>query len=78
MYSTRPIDLHIVCDDEAEELLRSRLRLVVRPEHSVRVWFYKPTWQSILDCIEREGTIATEHSAGTGEFSFSFPSRSRL
>jgi len=64
MYSTRPSDFHIICDDNAERLLRSRLDLVQNPLHHVRVWFYKPTWQSMLDRVEREGSIKTDHSAG--------------
>jgi len=64
MYSTRPSDFHIICDDSAERLLRSRLDLVENPLHHVRVWFYKPTWQSMSDRVEREGSIKTDHSAG--------------
>ncbi|KIM48988.1 glycosyltransferase family 8 protein [Hebeloma cylindrosporum] len=64
LYSTRPSDIHIICDDNAERLLRSRLDLVQNPLYHVRVWFYKPTWQSMLDRVEREGSIKTDHSAG--------------
>ena len=64
MYSSRPADIHIICDDEAERVVRSRLRLLERPLHQVRVWFYKPTWQGMLDRVEREGSIQTDHSAG--------------
>jgi len=64
MYSAGPCDIHIICDDSAEILLRSRLDLVQNPLYRVRVWFYKPTWQSMLDRVEREGSIKTDHSAG--------------
>jgi len=72
MYNTRASDFHIICDDNAERLLRSRLDLVQNPFHHVRVWFYKPTWQSMLDRIEREGSITTEHESGIRE-SLGFP-----
>ncbi|KAF8197373.1 hypothetical protein BJ912DRAFT_1020721 [Pholiota molesta] len=46
------------------ELLRQRLNLIQRPAYHTRVWFHKPTWQSMLDRVEREGSIKTDHSAG--------------
>ncbi|KAJ2931398.1 hypothetical protein H1R20_g5686, partial [Candolleomyces eurysporus] len=64
MYSSRPTDIHIICDDAAERVVRSRLSLLERPLHQVRVWFHKPTWQGMLDRVEREGSIQTDHSAG--------------
>ncbi|KAF8964140.1 hypothetical protein BDZ97DRAFT_1660946 [Flammula alnicola] len=64
MYSSRPSDIHIICDDKAEQYLRERFALVQRPSYRVRVWFYKPSWQSMLDRVEREGSIQTDHSAG--------------
>ncbi|KAG6910905.1 hypothetical protein DXG01_006588 [Tephrocybe rancida] len=64
IHNTNPTHLHIICDDEAQQYLETRLSLIRRPLHNVRVWFYKPTWQSMLDRIEREGSIRTDHSAG--------------
>ncbi|KJA27273.1 glycosyltransferase family 8 protein [Hypholoma sublateritium FD-334 SS-4] len=64
MYSSGPVDIHVICDDVAESLLRGRLSLVQRPSHHIRVWFRKPSWQAMLDRIEREGAIKTDHSAG--------------
>lgn len=64
MYSSGPVDIHVICDDVAESLLRGRLSLVQRPSHHIRVWFHKPSWQAMLDRIEREGAIKTDHSAG--------------
>ncbi|KXN87717.1 Glycosyltransferase-like protein LARGE2 [Leucoagaricus sp. SymC.cos] len=64
MYNSSPSEFHVVCDEEAENYLRARLTLVVRPRHDVSVTFYKPTWQNMLGRIEREGTIKTDHSAG--------------
>ncbi|PPQ90127.1 hypothetical protein CVT25_012296 [Psilocybe cyanescens] len=64
LYNTKPSDIHIICDDEAEEVLRSRLTLIQNPPRHIRVWFYKPSWQSMLDRVKREGSIATDHSAG--------------
>jgi len=64
LYNSRPSDIHIICDDKAEAVLRKRLSLVQHPPHHVRVWFYRPSWQSMLDRVEREGSIQTDHSAG--------------
>ncbi|KAF9452799.1 glycosyltransferase family 8 protein [Macrolepiota fuliginosa MF-IS2] len=64
MYNTSPSEFHIICDDEAENYLRSRFALVHRPRQHILIRFYKPSWQSMLDRIEREGTIQTDHSAG--------------
>ncbi|KAG6841202.1 hypothetical protein C0991_000864 [Blastosporella zonata] len=64
LYNTSPTHLHIICDDDAQRYLESRFSLVWRPLHDVRIWFYKPTWQSMLDRVDREGTIKTDHSAG--------------
>lgn len=64
MYASQPVDIHIICDDDAEKVLRSRLSLITRPRHRIRVTYHKPTWQSMLDRVEREGSIQTDHSAG--------------
>ncbi|KDR81366.1 hypothetical protein GALMADRAFT_239225 [Galerina marginata CBS 339.88] len=64
LYNSQPSDIHIICDEKAEELLRTRFSLVEHPPHHVRVWFYRPSWQSMLDRVKREGSINTDHSAG--------------
>ncbi|KAF9557668.1 hypothetical protein CPC08DRAFT_736666 [Agrocybe pediades] len=64
MYNSRPTDVHIICDEKAETILRTRISLVQSPLHQVRVWFYRPSWQSMLDRVAREGSIQTDHSAG--------------
>lgn len=69
MYSTRPSEFHIICDETARRLLEGRLSLVTRPSHDIRVHFYEPSWQSMLDRVGREGSIYTDHSAGLREFS---------
>ncbi|KAF5358050.1 hypothetical protein D9756_001781 [Leucocoprinus leucothites] len=64
MYNSSPSEFHIICDDEAEGFLRSRFALVNRPRLNVWIKFYKPDWQSMVDRIEREGSISSDHSAG--------------
>ncbi|PPQ83828.1 hypothetical protein CVT24_012193, partial [Panaeolus cyanescens] len=64
MYASQPLDIHIICDDDAENVLRTRLSLVTHPRHRIRVTYYKPSWQSMLERVEREGSIQTDHSAG--------------
>lgn len=64
MYTSQPVDIHIVCDEEAEKTLRAGLDLVKRPRHHIRISLHKMTFQSLLDRLEREGTLQTDHSAG--------------
>jgi len=64
IYNSSPTEIHIICDDSAHKYLETRLSLVHRPSHNVRVFFYQPSWQSMLDRVEREGSIKTDHSAG--------------
>lgn len=64
MYTTRPLDFHIVCDDAAVAYLEPRLRLLTHPLHPITVRFYRLTLQSMMDRIAREGSIDTGHAAG--------------
>ncbi|KAI0767910.1 hypothetical protein BC629DRAFT_1292706 [Irpex lacteus] len=65
MYTSGPVDIHIICNEEAQVYLEKRLALVKRPRYNILFRFYRPTWQDMLDRIEREGTIHTSHAAGT-------------
>ncbi|KAH9023197.1 hypothetical protein EDB84DRAFT_477760 [Lactarius hengduanensis] len=64
MYTSRPLQFHIVCDEAARTYLDSRFRLLIHPLHSISVRFYQLSFQSMLDRISREGGINTDHSAG--------------
>jgi hypothetical protein len=64
MYTTRPLDFHIVCDEAAQLYLESRLRLLIRPTHPITVRFYRLSFQSMVDRVAREGSIFTGHAAG--------------
>ncbi|KAI0075791.1 hypothetical protein K474DRAFT_1599183 [Panus rudis PR-1116 ss-1] len=64
MYTSAPIHFHILCDDEAQLYLEARLKLITRPRHNVAVTFYPLSIESIRRRIEREGAIASDHSAG--------------
>ncbi|CCM05333.1 uncharacterized protein FIBRA_07547 [Fibroporia radiculosa] len=65
MYSSVPIEFHVICDDVAQTFLEKRLRLVTRPARNILVRFYRLSWSSMVARIEREGAITTDHSAGT-------------
>ena len=67
MYASGPIHIHIICDEPAQAYLEKRLALVERPRHSLHVFFYRPSWQAMLDRVEREGSISTSHVAGIRE-----------
>lgn len=64
MYTSMPVEFHIVCDEAAQAYLENRVRLITRPAHDILVRFYLLSWQSMADRIDREGTIMTDHSAG--------------
>lgn len=64
MYTTRPLQFHIICDKEAIAYLEPRFRLLTHPLHPITVRFYLLTPQSMLDRIAREGSISTVHAAG--------------
>ena len=64
MYTSRALEFHIVCDDEAIAYLDSRLRLLTHPVHPVTVRFYRLTFESMANRIAREGSLNTGHAAG--------------
>ncbi|KZT03448.1 glycosyltransferase family 8 protein [Laetiporus sulphureus 93-53] len=65
MYTSKPVEFHIICDEPAKAYLEGRLRLVKQPTHDITVRFYLLSWSAMLARIEREGTITSDHSAGT-------------
>jgi len=64
MYTSKPLDFHIICDKAARTYLERRLRLLTHPVHNVSVRFYQLSFQSMRDRVSREGAISTDHSAG--------------
>lgn len=66
MYASSPVHIHIICDEAAQTYLEERLALVTRPKYDFLVRFYRPSYQDMLDRVEREGSLATIHSAGVG------------
>ncbi|KAA1478774.1 hypothetical protein DENSPDRAFT_788424 [Dentipellis sp. KUC8613] len=64
MYTSRPLEFHVVCDDTSEAYLSQRLALLTHPVHNITVRFYRPSWQSMVDRIDRDSTIKTNHLAG--------------
>jgi hypothetical protein len=65
MYTTRPLEFHIVCDDVAMTYLESRFRLLTHPLYPITVRFYRLSFQAMVDRIAREGSLNTGHAAGT-------------
>lgn len=69
MYASTPTHIHIICDEHAQSYLEERLALVTRPRNNVLVRFYRPTYKSMEERVEREGSMTTIHSAGVGTYS---------
>ncbi|KAH8813637.1 hypothetical protein DL96DRAFT_1472920 [Flagelloscypha sp. PMI_526] len=65
MYITGPVELHILCDEDAKEAIKPGLSLIHSPTYEVKVRYYMPTWDDMVSRIEREGSIASAHAAGT-------------
>lgn len=68
MYTTRPLQFHIICDKGAIAYLEPRFRLLTNPLHTTTVRFYPLTPQTMLDRIAREGSLSTGHAAGARKF----------
>jgi hypothetical protein len=70
MYTTRPLHFHIICDEAAQLYLESRFRLLTRPLHRVVVRFYRLSVKSMVDRVDREGSITSGHTAGIRRLQF--------
>ncbi|KAI8998939.1 hypothetical protein BD414DRAFT_476483 [Trametes punicea] len=64
LYSSSPLEFHIICDESAQQYLEKRLALLKHPQHDILVRFYRLSFDSMLARIQREGAINTDHSAG--------------
>ncbi|KAJ3881520.1 hypothetical protein F5051DRAFT_321635 [Lentinula edodes] len=64
MYTTSPIELHIICDQSARDFLETRFSLLTGPSYPLKIRFYQPSLQSMKDRIAREGSIRSDHAAG--------------
>ena len=65
MYSSRPVEFHIICDEVARTYLEHRLSLLKRPRQNTVVKFYDMPISTLRARIAREGAIASDHSAGS-------------
>lgn len=68
MYTTRPLEFHIICDEEAQNHLEKKFLLLEHPAQNILLRFYRVSRQSMTDRIQREGGIHTDHSAGVREY----------
>ncbi|EJD49855.1 hypothetical protein AURDEDRAFT_112338 [Auricularia subglabra TFB-10046 SS5] len=66
MRASAPVELHIVCSDDAVPVLQRRLDLVTRPVHDVDVVFYPLTEDAVVTRGERAGIGNKRHHAGVG------------
>ncbi|KAF5365747.1 hypothetical protein D9758_003138 [Tetrapyrgos nigripes] len=64
MYTSSPVEFHIICDPTARVHIEGRLALLTNPRHQVNVFFYEPTYEAMQGRIEREGSIKTDHDSG--------------
>ncbi|TFK93191.1 glycosyltransferase family 8 protein [Polyporus arcularius HHB13444] len=64
MYSSSPLGFHIICDQAAHEYLEKRLSLLKHPQHDIVVRFYRIPQENMINRIQREGALHSDHSAG--------------
>ncbi|KAI0822673.1 hypothetical protein BC628DRAFT_1326697 [Trametes gibbosa] len=64
LYSSSPLEFHIICDQSAQEYLEKRISLLTHPQHHILVRFYRIPHQNMVARIDREGAINTDHAAG--------------
>ncbi|KAI0049686.1 glycosyltransferase family 8 protein [Auriscalpium vulgare] len=64
MYTSRPVEFHVICDHGAQAYLEKRLQLLTHPVHDILVRFYLLSAEGMAGRIMREGSIGTDHSAG--------------
>ncbi|OSD02741.1 glycosyltransferase family 8 protein [Trametes coccinea BRFM310] len=64
LYSSHPLEFHIICDQSAQEYLERRIALIKHPQHDVLIRFYRIPFDRMEARIQREGAISTDHSAG--------------
>jgi hypothetical protein len=55
MHSSRPLDIHIICDAAAIPIVESRLTLVQRPYYPLSVTFHVITLDSVRERLQRAG-----------------------
>ncbi len=67
MYSSSPLGFHIICDQAAHEYLEKRLSLLKHPQHDILVRFYRIPQETMMNRIQREGALHSDHSAGVRE-----------
>lgn len=71
MYSSSPLEFHLICDAHAQEYLEKRLALVHHPRYNILVRFYRITREDMTARLSREGAIVSDHSAGSRKSKFS-------
>lgn len=64
MYTTRPLEFHIICDEAAQSYLERKISVLQTPAHNILMRFYRVPHQSMVDRIRREGGIWSDHAAG--------------
>ncbi|KAH7101361.1 hypothetical protein BKA62DRAFT_618948 [Auriculariales sp. MPI-PUGE-AT-0066] len=65
MYSSRAVNIHILCTTDAMEFLQRQLDLVTRPAYDARITFYPLTEAAVVKRAHRAG-IDSRHHAGVG------------
>jgi len=77
MYTSRPVDIHMLVDDTAEKFLTEGLNLVENPVYNVRVFYYRTSRKAMLARLRRTAVgkpgqerymeMGSVHPAGTSK-----------
>lgn len=76
MYTSSPIDFHLISDKEGQEFITGVLDLIEKPAVPIRVFFYPISMAAMqarlsrtanpIEGKPRYGELGTKHQAGTG------------
>lgn len=78
MYSTSPVDIHMVADTEVQHYIEGLFDLVPRPLHDTRLFWYPVSWADMEARLDRTAqgkpdmplysAVRSMHQAGYREF----------
>jgi hypothetical protein len=84
MYTSSPLDFHLIVDADSQEYLTNAYNLIEKPVYDIRVYFYPISWKAMEERLARTAVgkpdqprymeLGTKHQSGTRESSGSFRS----
>ena len=77
MYTSSPVDFHLITDEESQTYLSAVLELIEKPAHDIRIYFYPISLEAMEERLLRTAVwkkgqprymeMRTTHQSGTRE-----------